>query len=89
MDEVVAGFFLAEVFQRICPENIAHKAVGRRFSKSINLVKLAWVSLDMHAFLVPTTYRFDIFQGMQFGTQPSVDAEELLVHDRRQRQRAK
>lgn len=26
---------------------------------------------------------------MQFGTQSSVDAEELLVHDRRQRQRTK
>ena len=34
------------------------------------------------------THRLDIFQSMQFGTKASMNTQELLVHDRRQRQRA-
>lgn len=32
--------------------------------------------------------RLEVFESVQFGAQTTVDAEELLVHDRRQRQTA-
>jgi hypothetical protein len=33
------------------------------------------------------TYGLDVFEGMQLGTETTVDAEELFVHNCRQRQR--
>lgn len=35
-----------------------------------------------------TTYGLDILEGMQLRAETTVDTQELLVHDRRQRQRA-
>lgn len=34
------------------------------------------------------TYSLDILEGMQLRAETTVDTEELLVHDRRQRQSA-
>jgi hypothetical protein len=37
VDVEFSGFFLAKLFQWICPQDIAHEAVGWGFSESIDL----------------------------------------------------
>jgi hypothetical protein len=37
MYEALIGFFLAEIFDRVRPENIAHEPMSGRFSETINL----------------------------------------------------
>jgi hypothetical protein len=37
VDEEVVRLLLAKLFQRVSPENVAHQAVGRGLSESVNL----------------------------------------------------
>ena len=37
VDEVLPSLFLAEFFQRICPEYVAHKAMSGWFAESVDL----------------------------------------------------
>ena len=41
VNEVFSCLFLSELFQWICPENVAHKTVGGRFAEAIDLNELA------------------------------------------------
>lgn len=43
---------------------------------------------DTHVFLPLSTYSLQILQGVQFGTEATVDAKELLIHNRCQGQGA-
>ena len=57
--------------------------VGGSRKRSIYVCKL----FDIENAGGTYTYSLDIFEGMQFRAETTVDAEELFVHDRRQRQR--
>ena len=57
--------------------------VGGSRKRSIYVCKL----FDIENAGGTYTYSLDIFEGMQFGAEAAVDAEELFVHNRRQRQR--
>ena len=46
VDEELGRLLLAKLLERICPEDVAHQAVGGRFAKTIDL---APVSLDADA----------------------------------------
>ena len=55
----LSSLLLSEFFQWVSPENVAHQAVSRRFSESINLSMSVCV-------IAPSklTYTFDVLQGM-------------------------
>ena len=77
VNEEFAGLLLAELLQRICPQDVAHEAVGRRFAESVNLEVLT----DLLELDLKTTYTFDIVQRMQLRAETAMYAKELLVHD--------
>lgn len=83
VNKIFACLFLPELLKRVGPEDVTHQAVGRRLPKAINLRKVS-VGPPVRQTI---SYRLDILEGVQFWTQAPVDTEELLVHDRRQRQR--
>lgn len=39
VQEVIVGLFLAEVLERVGPEDVAHEALGRRFPEAIDLCR--------------------------------------------------
>jgi hypothetical protein len=85
VNEEFAGFLLAELFQWICPENVAHKPVGRRLTEAIDLR-----GVSIFPVMLPVvTYALEIIQCMQLGAQTAMNAKELLVHNGSERQRAK
>ena len=79
VDEVLSRLFLTELFQRICPKDVAHEAMSGRFTETVDLLWLALVSP-----IKPTlqTYVLQVFKGVEFRAEATMYAEELLVHDR-------
>jgi hypothetical protein len=84
VNEELLRLFLSEFFQRISPEDVAHETVGWWFSEAIDLQVLT----ENRFAEATTTYRLDIFESVQLGTQSTMDAEKLLVHDGSKRKSA-
>lgn len=64
--EVFGVLLVAEVFERVGPEQVAHRPERGRLLEPVQLA--------------------NVVQVVYFGGEAAVDAEELLVHERRQRQ---
>lgn len=85
VDEILSCLLLAKLFQRVSPQNVAHKAMGRRLLEAVNLSKSAVKSKQ--GFTI--SYTFEVLECVQLGAQAPMYAEKLLVHDRGQWQGAK
>ena len=83
VDEEVVRLLLAELLERISPQDIAHKAVCRGFAEPVDLQGLA--KHTYRALLV--TYALQIIECVKLGAKPTVYAQELLVHDSGEGQR--
>lgn len=83
MNKKLRGLFLTEFFQGVCPQNIAHESLRWWLPESINLRSSAIAS---DGFGSRHAHTFEIFQRVQFGTQSSMYAQKLLVHDCCERQ---
>ena len=83
VDEEVVRLLLAELLERISPQDIAHKAVCRGFAEPVDLQGLA-----KHTYrALLATYALQIIECVKLGAKPSVYAQELLVHDGSEGQR--
>ena len=79
VEEEVGRLFLAELFERICPQDVAHETVCRWLAETVNLKKS-----DVSSIIGRFAYGFEVVQGVQLRAKPTVYAEKLLIHDGRQ-----
>ena len=86
VDEVLGSLFLAKFFKWVSPKDVTHQAMSRGFAEAVDLGIMS-VGLDEAGKQVDTNV-LEVFQRMQLRAQPPVNAEELLVHDGSQGQRA-
>lgn len=83
VDEIVCSFLLPKFLQRIGPQDIAHETMSRRLTEAINLFPRFRTQSDVRMYN-KSTYRLDIFQGMQLWAETPMNAKKLFVHNRRQ-----
>jgi hypothetical protein len=78
VNKVLLRLFLAKVFKRVGPENIAHETVGRRLAETVDLQSM---SVYIRQVVKLQTYALEILKCVQLGTETTVDTQELLVHN--------
>ena len=70
VDEVLSGLFLAELFQGVCPKDVAHEALSGRFTETVDLLELALVSTNFTL----QTYALQVLKAMHFWAEATMDA---------------
>ena len=85
--KAIRGLLLPEVFSGIRPKYITHEARCWWLPESVNLqcgVRCTGLRTAVDAYVL-ATHPTQVVQGIEFRRKASVYAEELLVHDGRQR----
>lgn len=80
--EEIIRLLLSKLFEWIGPENVAHQAMRRWLSETVNLDRSAKVS---QAPVSTSTYAFQVVQSVKLGAQSTMYAQKLFVHNRGQR----
>lgn len=91
VNEQLGRLFRPKLFERISPENVTHQAMRGRFAESVDL-RTGRVSHPYTSSISAGrmgAHRTKIIDRVELGRQTTMNAQELLVHDRRQRQVAK
>lgn len=89
MDEAFVCLFRAKVFQRVSPEQIAHKPVCWWLPEAIDLPCITRFRHCQCTNPNTRTYVSQVVQRLQLGRETAMDAEKLLVHDGAQGKGAK
>jgi hypothetical protein len=78
VNKVFLRLFLTKVFERVSPENVAHKTVGWRLAEAVDLRSM---SVNIKQIMSLLTYALEILKCVQLGTETTVNTQELLVHN--------
>lgn len=86
---------VAKLFERVGPQDVAHQSVRRRLAETVDLefgggrgVPNELKQLETARGRGGQTHGAQVVEGVEFGRQAAVDAQELLVHDSCERQSA-
>lgn len=82
VNEEVVCLLLAKLLERIGPQDIAHKPMSGRLPESVNLVHVS----DCQHSCRDISYALQVLQRVELGAQTAMYTQELLVHNRSERQ---